>query len=131
MVTAGPSHDDRPLVLVVDENTESTEVLQRHLVSQYEILGAGDGLEGYALAVAHKPAAIVIDIVMPIVDGWTVMRKIRSNPATRHTPILIATALERQSVMPEATRLGVQGVLRKPLVLSELTRELDRFTSPR
>jgi CheY-like chemotaxis protein len=131
MVTARLSQDKRPLVLVVDENTESTEMLQRHLVSRYEILGAQDGLEGYALAVAYKPAAIVIDILMPIVDGWTVMRKIRSNPATRHTPILIATALERASLIADAARLGVQGVLRKPLVLSELTRELDRFTSVR
>ena len=130
MVTARLSHDKRPLVLIVDENTDTTEVLQRHLVSQYEIIGASDGLDAYALAIAHQPAAIVIDIMMPIVDGWSVMRKVRSNPATRLTPILIATALERDTVLPEAMRLGVQSVLRKPIVLAELTHELDRVTSP-
>jgi CheY-like chemotaxis protein len=128
MVTARPSNDNRPLVLVVDENVDELDILQRHLVSQYEIIGAGDGLEGYALAVVHQPAAIVLDLTMPIVDGWTVMRKLRSNPLTRRIPILITTALEHQNVTPEAMRLGVQGVLRKPIVLSELRRHLDRQT---
>jgi CheY-like chemotaxis protein len=131
MATARQSSDLRPVVLVVDENVDGLETLQRHLVSQYEIIGASDGLEGYALAVMHRPAAIVLDINMPIVDGWTVMRKLRTNPLTRHVPILVNTELDRDSLMPELERLGVQAVMRKPLILSELTRHLDRFTRSR
>jgi CheY-like chemotaxis protein len=126
MVTARPTSEPRPLVLVVDEEIDELEILQRHLVSQYEIIGAADGLEGYALAVVHRPAAIVIDITMPIVDGWTVIRKLRSNPLTRRIPIVIATALEHDSVLAEATRLGVQAVVRKPVVLAELRRQLEQ-----
>jgi CheY-like chemotaxis protein len=127
MVTARPTSEPRPLILVVDEEIDALEILQRHLVSQYEIIGAADGLEGYALAAVHKPAAIVIDIAMPIVDGWTVIRKLRSNPLTRHIPIVIATTLAPDSVLAEATRLGVQAVVRKPLVLAELRRQLEHF----
>ena len=129
MVTARLASESRPLVLIVDDDVDELEMLQRHLVSQYEIIGAGDGLEGYALAVVHQPAAIVMDITMPIVDGWTVMRKLHSNPVTRHIPILIATALDREGVTHEATRLGVKAVLRKPVVLAELRLHLEQLAS--
>ena len=75
--------------------------------------GATDGLDGYASACQRRPDGIVLDVMMPVVDGWTVLRKLRSNPALASVPVIILTALEADAARGEAQRLGA-AVLRKP-----------------
>lgn len=87
---------------------------------------ASDGLDGYALACAEHPSAIVLDVMMPVVDGWTVLRKLRANPTTRHLAVIIVTASERNAALAAAAGLDVSVVLQKPVDPSRLLNAVER-----
>jgi CheY-like chemotaxis protein len=91
------------------------------------VLTAADGLDGYGIACARRPSVVVLDVMMPLVDGWTVLRKLRANAWTRETRIVIATALDRESVEREAAHLNVSLVLRKPIDLRQLKDAIARL----
>src|SRR5919204_6977294 len=118
-----PSH---PRVLIVDDNNDELQMLRTALKDRFEILEASDGLDAYALACAEHPAAIVLDIAMPVVDGWTVLRKLRTNPSTTDIPVVIFTALDLEAVRQEARALNVQVIIRKPTPTRELEAAIRR-----
>ena len=101
-------------------------MLHAVLSPQFDVRKASDGLDGYAMACADPPAAILLDIAMPIVDGWSVLRKLRTNAATKNIPIVVFTALEREAAEPEARTFGVEIVVRKPVPPDELIKALQR-----
>ncbi len=121
----------KPRVLIIDDNADYIELVQAELGRHYEVLTALDGLDGYALAVNTPLDAIVLDVAMPLVDGWTVLRKLRSNPVTRHVPVVICTALELDGVETLARRLGAVAVMAKPLTrsLTSLGEQIARLIS--
>src|SRR5713101_3964980 len=114
------SNPPRPVILIIDDNPDQLEILLSAFRDRYKVLSALDGLDGYALACSEHPSAIILDIAMPLVDGWTVLRKIRANQTTKNIPVVILTALEPDAVRPEARSLGVSTVLRKPTPTKEL-----------
>jgi CheY-like chemotaxis protein len=114
-------------VLIVDDDVDQLQILSAALEGKYEIWTASDGLEGYAIACREQPAVVVLDVMMPLVDGWTVLRKLRANPQTKDTRIVIATALDGDSVTIEASKLNVSRVLRKPIDLKELKDAIARM----
>lgn len=116
-----------PKVLIVDDDPDQLQMLTAALEGSYEVLSATDGLDAYLLASREQPAVAVVDIMMPLVDGWTVMRKLRANPLTKGTRILIATALDGEEVTMEAAKLNVAQVLRKPIDLRQLRSAIDRL----
>jgi diguanylate cyclase len=67
----------------------------------------------------------VLDVAMSIVDGWTVLRTLRSNPITSTMPIIVVTGLEPEAIAREAERLGVRFLLRKPYDVEELHTAID------
>ena len=75
---------------------------------------------------ALRPDVIVLDIAMPMVDGWTVLRKLRTNPSTTDIPVLIFTALDLEAVSQEAKALNVEAVIRKPASTRELEAAIRR-----
>lgn len=117
---------NRPRVLVIDDNDDERSMLRAALSPQYDVRDAADGLDGYAIACRECPAAILLDIAMPIVDGWSVLRKLRTNADTKHVPIVIFTALEREAVAAQARTFGVDSIVRKPAPLDEVVRALQR-----
>jgi CheY-like chemotaxis protein len=117
----------KPRILVIDDNTDHLEILTIELGKRYEVFTAADGLDGYALAVNGHIAVIVLDITMPLVDGWTVLNKLRTNPITRHIPVIILTALELEAVQSGAHRLGVFSIMRKPTDLKGVGQEIARL----
>jgi DNA-binding response OmpR family regulator len=76
---------------------------------------------------------VVVDVTMPLMDGWSVIQKIKSNPALTHACILVVTGLEPESVVTDATRLGVP-ILHKPCMPREMLEAVqsvlrdDQFT---
>lgn len=121
-----PSNDGRPRLLIIDDDVDELKMLSAALGTQYQVVGASDGFDGYAMACAEPPAAIVLDIAMPMVDGWTVLRKLRTNTLTKDVPIVIFTALELDAVRAQARSFGIDAVLRKPLPPAELDAAIRR-----
>jgi putative two-component system response regulator len=116
--------DSRPLVLLIDDDASFLAALDEGLRSQYTVLTALDGLEGYALACQFQPDAMILDVGMPIVDGWTVVQKLRSNPTISRVPVIIVTGLDRAATEHEAARFQVFSVLGKPCPLRNIEASL-------
>jgi CheY-like chemotaxis protein len=117
-----------PKILIVDDDEDQLQILSAALEGAYEVFTASDGLDGYAIACHERPAVAILDIMMPLVDGWTVMRKLRANPLTKDTRIVIATALDGESVADEAAKLNVSLILRKPIDLNQLKTSIARLS---
>ncbi len=118
---------ERPRVLIVDDDPDQAQFLSATLDQDYEISIATGGLDGYALACAERPAVIVLDLMMPTVDGWTVLRKLRNNPTTQNARIVIVTAMDRDTVRGEAARFDVAVVIQKPLDIRQFTTAVKRL----
>lgn len=118
----------KPRVLIIDDNADHLDILEVELGQRYQVLTALDGLDGYALALNGDIAAIVLDVNMPVVDGWTVLQKLRTNSTTRHIPVIILTALDLDDAdEARAQQFGVTTVIRKPANLNGIGRELARL----
>jgi CheY-like chemotaxis protein len=117
----------RPRVLIIDDDVDQLQILSSVLKSEYLVFAASDGLDGYAVACVEQPVFIILDLMMPLVDGWTVLRKLRSNPRTRDIRILVVTALDVDVSQQQADALRVEAILTKPVNLSELRSALKRL----
>ena len=117
-----------PKVLIVDDDVDQLQILSAALEGSCDVRTAADGLDGYVLACSEQPAVVVLDVMMPLVDGWTVLRKLRANPLTKDTRIIIATALDEDAVATEAAQLNVSLILRKPIDLAKLKSAIARLS---
>jgi CheY-like chemotaxis protein len=116
-------------VLVADDDDRLTLLVSRYLSMEgYEVETVADGLEAVERAVAVPPALVILDIMMPGIDGIQACHRIRTNPVTRDTPILIFTALGEEG---EAARLaGADALLKKPFSLPVLGETVRRLCQP-
>ena len=112
------------MILIIDDQASFVEGLDEALSAHYTVLTALDGLEGYALAREFQPHAIVLDVGMPIVDGWTVLQKLRSNPTLSKVPVIVVTGMEREAAEQKAERFQVSAVLHKPCALADVEAAL-------
>ena len=126
-----PTVMNRRLILLIDDSRNFVEGMAMALSANKEltIVTATDALDGYAIARERKPDLVVLDVTMPIVDGWTVLRKMRSNPALVHIPVVMMTGVDRETALVEANRLNVRCVLTKPVTLGELTEAIHQSLS--
>jgi signal transduction histidine kinase/CheY-like chemotaxis protein len=110
---AAAGQTSRPLVLVIDDDQTSRELMTAYLVEQgFAVETASSGIEGLARARALRPVAITLDIMLPDIDGWTVIAALKGDPALACIPVVIAT------IVDEAHRgiaLGAAGYLTKPI----------------
>jgi signal transduction histidine kinase/DNA-binding response OmpR family regulator/HAMP domain-containing protein len=123
---AGTQAADRPTVLVVDDEPPTVELLSDMLTSQgFRVLAAHDGQQGIALARAERPDLIVLDLVMPGLTGFDVVRELRQYPESRQIPILIFTVKDLSPEERQRLRGSVQAIVTKG-ALGDLLRELSR-----
>jgi len=123
------SKENTHSILVIEDDADHLELIREQLGSRVRTIGARDGLDGYHLACSERPSAVVLDVTMPIVDGWTVLRKLRSNPITSTVPIILVTGLEPKAIAHEAERLGVRFLLQKPYDVEDLHKAIDAALS--
>src|SRR5437763_5390376 len=96
-------------VLVVDDHCDTADVLSRLLKRNgYEAVPVNNGLEALAYLARHKPAAIVLDVMMPGMDGGTLLRAIRENAALRDIPVVVLSGDFSYERMKELTNSGAQ-----------------------
>ncbi len=118
-----PAAEQLP-VLAIDDNADSLRLFERYLAeSRYQLIGARDPSQALALAEQTRPHAIVLDVMLPGIDGWELLGRLRENPATRDIPVLICTILPQEDL---ALTLGAAGFVRKPVSRERLLLALDR-----
>ncbi len=118
MADAAPEGQDdaRPTVLVVDDEPDLVELLQYALETEgFRVVTASDGVAGLALAEAEKPDVIVVDIMMPRMDGLALTEQIRERGALRLTPILMLTARTDERDEVAGLDAGADDYLPKPV----------------
>lgn len=112
-------------ILVVDDEDAIREVVQASLeiVGGYDVLVAGSGSEGIRAA-AEQPDAILLDVMMPDMDGITVFQRLQENAGMRDIPVILLTAKAQPSDRQRFTELGVSGVIVKPFDPMKLADEM-------
>lgn len=108
-------------ILVIDDDNAINELIKINLeLAGYKVIQALDGIKGFALAKQELPNAIVLDVMMPEVDGFTVAQRIRQNPETKNIPILMLTAMSQLNDKVKGFDIGVDDYLTKPFEMEEL-----------
>jgi CheY-like chemotaxis protein len=113
------------LVLVVDDEEMTRQMLSTLLqLDGHDCMEAEDGLDALEKAFAHEPAAIILDVMMPKLDGITVCKRLRANPATANIPIIILSGQAHLNAEGESLEAGANAYLRKPMNPKEMLRLL-------
>ena len=119
-----PVFQEQRTILVVDDNNDILELLQRYLrLSQYDVVTAENGHQGLKLALESRPAAIILDLMMPELDGWDLLQLFLHQPATHTIPIIVCSVLRQKEL---ALSLGATAFLEKPVSEQQLMNVLDR-----
>jgi len=103
-------------ILIIDDEDDIREVaaLSLETVAGWEVETASSGALGLARAIEYQPDAVLLDAMMPGMDGPTTFRELRKNPATSHIPVLLLTAKVQSSDQRRFADLGVEAILFKP-----------------
>jgi CheY-like chemotaxis protein len=104
----------RILIIDDEEDIRAVAALSLETVAGWEVVVANSGAQGLARALEHQPDAVLLDVMMPGMDGPTTFRELRKNPATAHIPVLLLTAKVQSSDQRRFADLGVEAVLLKP-----------------
>ncbi len=117
MSTATPA----PRVLVADDDPDILALVAYRLErSGYEVLTASDGADALRLTIAHRPDLVVLDVMMPRIDGYGVTRAIRSHPPTERTPVVLLTARVQEADIARGFEAGADDYVKKPFSPQEL-----------
>ncbi len=107
--------EQRAKILVIDDTPTNIQVLAEILGQDYEIFFALSGPEGLDMAEAQLPDLILLDIMMPEMDGFEVCRKLKENPVTRSIPVIFTTALNMEEDEAKGLEIGAVDYITKPL----------------
>ena len=108
-------------ILVVDDDSAINELIKVNLeLAGYKVIQAFDGTTGFALCKQELPSVVVLDVMMPEVDGFTVAQRIRKNDSTKNIPIIMLTALSQLNDKVNGFNIGVDDYLVKPFEMEEL-----------
>ncbi|WP_120717337.1 response regulator transcription factor [Tsuneonella amylolytica] len=121
------------LILIADDEPLLVELLEFRLSARgYRTVSANDGREALeALAADEKPDAVVLDAMMPVHDGFEVLRRMRADPATKDIPVIMLTARRGEKDVVGALELGANDYLVKPFMPEELMIRLARMLAVR
>jgi DNA-binding response OmpR family regulator len=115
-------------VLVCDDDALLLDLVQYRLASRgYEVSVASDGGEALKRLAEVTPDAIVLDAMMPVIDGYELLRRIREAPATANTPVIMLTARKQEQDILSALELGASDYMVKPFIPEELVARLGRL----
>ncbi len=108
-------------ILVVDDDSAINELIKVNLeLAGHSVIQAFDGTTGFALCKQELPALVILDVMMPEIDGFTVAQRIRKNENTKDIPILMLTALSQLNDKVNGFNIGVDDYLVKPFEMEEL-----------
>ena len=114
-------------ILVVDDTEWNRDLMVQLLEDEYIILQAVDGEEGVRVAEQQRPDLILMDLGMPVMDGWEATRKIKANDALKHIPIIAVTSHAMVGDEIDARKAGCDDYLSKPVDDEELLKKIKKF----
>ena len=115
-------------ILLVDDEVGFAELLQDLLrMDDYEVEVANDGQEGLAKIETFTPDIIISDIVMPGLSGFEMFKKVKANAQTSHIPFLFITGFQDERVLAEARKIGIFGILRKPIDIEQIENRVNEL----
>ena len=113
-------------ILLVEDNEMNRDMLSRRLVRRgYEVVVAVDGREGVAKARAEAPALVLMDMSLPVLDGWEATRELRADPTTRSIPVIALTAHAMSGEREKALAAGCDDFDTKPIELERLLGKIE------
>ena len=112
-------------ILYVEDNEDNIYVVKNRLTrAGFTVLIATDGAQGVATAVAEQPSLILMDLSLPVVDGWEATRQLKAAPETRHIPIVALTAHAMAGDREKALAAGCDDFDTKPVEISRLLEKV-------
>jgi len=113
-------------ILIVEDNDMNLDMLSRRLARRgYDLITAVDGEQAIALAQSEMPDLILMDLSLPVVDGWEATRRIKAMPETRSIPIIALTAHAMVGDQQKAMRAGADDYDTKPIDLKRLLEKME------
>jgi CheY-like chemotaxis protein len=113
-------------ILLVEDNEMNRDMLSRRLIRNgFEIVIAVDGQEGVNLAASAQPDLILMDLSLPVIDGWEATRRVKANPATANIPVIALTAHAMTQDKEKALAAGCDDFDTKPVELPRLLEKIN------
>jgi two-component system cell cycle response regulator DivK len=118
-------------ILVVEDTPDNRRIMRDLLTSAgYTLIEAEDGAAGVAAAVAHVPDLILMDIQLPVIDGYEATRRIKANPATARIPVIAVTSYALSGDEAKALAAGCDGYIAKPFSPRQLLAKVREILPP-
>lgn len=119
-------------VLLVEDNEMNRDMLSRRLIRRgYEVVFAVDGRQGVDMAHSEKPDIILMDMSLPVMDGWEATRRVKSDEASRGVPVIGLTAHAMSGDREKAIEAGCDDYDTKPVELDRLIEKIERLLGAR
>lgn len=113
-------------ILLVEDNEMNRDMLSRRLERRgYQVVMAFDGAQGVAMAQAEKPDLILMDMSLPVIDGWEATRRVKANEATKTIPVIALTAHAMSDDREKAVQAGCDEYDTKPVDLERLLGKIQ------
>lgn len=120
----------RALILLVEDQSDLRQLYARQLtLSGFDVIEAGNGAEAVAHTASHAPDVVVMDLSLPVMDGWEATRQLKSDNRTAHIPVVALTAHDGSGELQRATRAGCDWFVPKPCPPDALIAEVRRVLS--
>ncbi len=127
-MTGRPEKSDRPRVLLVDDYPDAREMYTEYLeFSGFEVIGAGNGLEALQRAVDANPDIILMDLSLPVMDGWEATRRLKADNRTASIPVVALTGHALAGISEGARKAGCDAFVTKPCLPEDLVREIRKI----
>ncbi len=117
---------DKVKILVIDDEPNIVQTLQDRLeMNDYEVVTAGNGKEGLKKALQEKPDVILLDVIMPVMDGHEMLEVLRKQPGGNFSSVIMLTARSQTQDIARANACGIDDYIVKPFDLSELLEKIE------
>ena len=122
---------DRPTILIIDDNNDIRQYVRTFLQDDYFVLEAADGKEGLEVAVKEVPDLVICDVMMPVMDGLEFTKRMKSNTATSHIPVIMLTAKNLDEQRAEGYEYGADSYITKPFHSKVLLSRIENLLKQR
>ncbi len=126
-----PNELSKPLMHIIDDNYDMRTVIREEFEDTYRITDTDNGAIGFEKAIMEIPDVIISDVVMPMMDGITLCRKLKNDERTKHIPILLVTVEDTEQLILEGLNSGADDYIIKPFRLAILKAKVDNLLRSR